>query len=147
MIKKTLLFGIFVGLVFVIAPSIILAEGGEGQCPSNLVQNPPHYSGNVTVNYVENASQECPYPGCAYLSGILESAGNKGLSITLTNVFYEGAVTPQQFQSHTPQDLRGRCITAYPEIGIFEVVGAHHLAYNNPYQFTVDLVIMPMVNK
>ena len=67
--KKSLILGIFAAVLLAIMPSIVLAEGGEGQCPDNLVYNPPPYIGNLTFDYY-------PTTGCAYITGGLELAGN-----------------------------------------------------------------------
>lgn len=143
-----MLLGLIAVTALCLNPSIVLAEGGEPHnCAGLDAFDPPPYMGNVTVDYDTSCD---PHPsGCAFITGTVVQAGT-GVSIDLVEVFYESAVTPDQFSSHTARDIRGRCIEGEilgGGLGNFQIIAAHGLEYESDIRFTVDIVLMPLTTR
>ena len=152
-----MLLGLLAATALCLTPAIIYAQGGEPHnCDGFNAYDPPPYLGNVTVTWQPDCTiivegEPVYLLECTFLSGEVVQAGGDNDVIDLGGLLYEAAVSPQQFLSHTQQDIRGRCIIGavmgVPDLGAFEIVGAHSLVYKSRTEFTVDVVIMPLTTR
>ena len=148
-----MLLGLLAATALCLTPAIVFAQGGEPHnCEGFNAYDPPPYLGNVALRWQPSCTVgETTFIGCAFLYGDVVQAGGDNDVINLDGLLYEAAVSEQQFLSHTQQDIRGRCIIGsvmgVPELGAYEIVGAHSLVYKSETEFTVDVVIMPLTTR